>query len=90
MEVEITSRKATDRGGYVCMPLKRNVPKGKLNWELTSCPRCGQECWRQPQIIYAEAQGAVALCTECALKAGVEKTALPSGKTIEPKEARTE
>ncbi|MCM1219476.1 MAG: alanine racemase [Lachnospiraceae bacterium] len=73
MEIKIAPRKATDRGGYACMPLKQNVPKGKHNWELTSCPRCGRECWRQPQIVCAEAQGAVAVCTECALREGAQQ-----------------
>lgn len=73
MQIKIRPRTAADRGGYACMPLKRNVPKGKLNWELATCPRCGRECWRLPQTLYAEAQGAVALCTECALREGAQQ-----------------
>ncbi len=42
MRVAIEPRKATDRGGYYCMPLKVNVPTGRKNWKLTKCPECGQ------------------------------------------------
>lgn len=72
MEISITPRKATDRGGYACMPLRQNVPQGRDGWEPTTCPRCGRECWRMPLIKIALAQGAAALCTECALRAGKE------------------
>ena len=36
MRVAIEPRKATDRGGYYCMPLKVNVPTGRKDWKLTS------------------------------------------------------
>lgn len=45
MRVAIEPRKATDRGGYYCMPLKVNVPTGRKNWKLTKCPECGAQCW---------------------------------------------
>lgn len=70
MSVTISPRKPTDRGGYACMPLKRNVPQGREDWTLTNCPECGAECWRQPLIEVAEQSGAVALCTMCALRKG--------------------
>lgn len=38
MRVAIEPRKATDRGGYYCMPLKVNVPTGRKDWKLTKCP----------------------------------------------------
>lgn len=50
------------------MPLKQNVPKGHPGWKLVHCPECGAECWRMPQAVIAEKQGAVGLCTVCALK----------------------
>lgn len=43
MRVAIEPRKATDRGGYYCMPLKVNVPTGRKDWKLTKCPECGQK-----------------------------------------------
>lgn len=72
MEIKITPRKATDRGGYACMLLKQNIPLGRPDWKLTTCPRCGRECWALPLLKVAEAQGAVAVCTECALREGAQ------------------
>lgn len=71
MRVAIEPRKATDRGGYYCMPLKVNVPTGRKNWKLTKCPECGAQCWELPLAEVAKAQGAKGLCTMCALKKGV-------------------
>ena len=48
MRVAIEPRKATDRGGYYCMPLKVNVPTGRKDWKLTKCPECGAQCWELP------------------------------------------
>ncbi len=73
MEIKITPRKAEDRGGYACMPLKQNIPLGRPDWKLTACPRCGRECWARPLLRVAEAQGAVAVCTECALREGAQQ-----------------
>lgn len=71
MKVTIEPRKATDRGGYYCMPLKVNVPTGHKDWKLTKCPECGAQCWELPLAEVAKAQGAKGLCTMCALKKGV-------------------
>lgn len=71
MNVTITPRKATDRGGYYCMPLRRNVPNGRSDWKLVRCPECGAECWEMPLAKIARVQGAKGLCTMCALKKGV-------------------
>ena len=68
MKVKIEPRKSTDRGGYYCMPLYSNVPKGKPGWRLTTCPECGAKCWRIPLADIVEEQGAKGLCTMCALK----------------------
>lgn len=46
--LKIWPRKKSDRGGYACMPLKRNVPEGKKGWKLTTCPECGALCWKTP------------------------------------------
>ena len=71
MKVKIEPRKSTDRGGYYCMPLCSNVPKGKPGWRLTTCPECGAKCWRSPLVDIVEEQGAKGLCTMCALMKGV-------------------
>ena len=71
--LSIRPRTARDRGGYICCPLKSNIPVGRENWTLTNCPECGAECWRSPLTAQAEASGAVALCTMCALRKGAGK-----------------
>lgn len=55
---------------YLCMPLKKNIPVPAVDdWELTTCPECGEECWKKPLhegftgVGYTER-----LCTLCALK----------------------
>lgn len=68
--MELWPRKKTDRGGYACMMLKKNVPDGKGGWRLVKCPECGSWCWKTPLVEKAEKAGSVALCTECALKKG--------------------
>lgn len=73
IKVKIAPRRATDRGGYACMPLRKNVPKGRSDWELTTCPECGRECWKIPLLKVALAQGAVAICTECAIRKGAKQ-----------------
>lgn len=74
MDLKISPRNKNDRGGVACMPLRRNVPEGREGWKLTTCPNCGRECWEMPLLDVVKAQGASALCTECALKQGAEKT----------------
>ncbi len=78
MQIRIEPRKSGDRGGYICMPLKKNVPEGREGWKLVKCPECGLECWDR-QGILSEAEksllaGAVSLCTECALRKGESVT----------------
>ena len=74
MNVTITPRKTTDRGGYYCMPLLANVPVGRVCWELVRCPECGTKFWKMPHMEFLEKQGAKGLCTMCALKKGVAKS----------------
>ena len=73
MNVTIWPRKSTDRGGYACMPLKQNIPNGRSDWKLEVCSNCGRECWETPLLQVAKAQGAIALCTECAIRKGAGK-----------------
>lgn len=68
MEIKIWPRGPEDRGGYVMMPMKKNVPVGHEGWELTACPKCGSECYKSPLMDVAMEQGAILLCTECTLK----------------------
>lgn len=52
------------------MPMKKNIPEGKPGWKLTTCPKCGRECWETPLFEEVKKQGTIGMCTECALKAG--------------------
>lgn len=71
VEVRIWPRKPTGKGGYLCMPLKANVPEGREDWVLVTCPECGAACWRLPLVGELEKAGCIALCTMCALRKGV-------------------
>ena len=70
MRAEITQRKITDRGGYIMMPLVRNVPvHSDTTWKKIKCPRCNAECWDRPlKSGFTERMFAGKLCTMCALK----------------------
>lgn len=48
MNIKIWPRKKNDKGGYACMPLKKNVPEGHDGWRLTTCPECGT--WKRLNI----------------------------------------
>ncbi len=73
MTLKIEPRKTTDRGGYLTMPLRENVPvPGSENWQLTNCPQCGRECWDRPLPDgLTKEMFAGRLCTMCALRAGI-------------------
>ena len=73
MKVKIWPRSANDKGGCACMPMKQNIPVGKSDWILATCPECGRECWITPLLKMALSQGAVALCTECTIRKVMEK-----------------
>ena len=65
-------RKATDKGGWLCMHLVVNTPEGKPGWEKVHCPVCGELCWKRLEdagvIEKSRLEGA--MCTLCALKKG--------------------
>lgn len=72
MNVKIWPRSSNNKGGYACMPMKKNIPSGRKNWKLKKCPECGRECWETPIMrTVVEQQNVIALCTECALKKGI-------------------
>ena len=58
------------------MPLRSNVPApGSRDWQLTTCPHCGRECWYQTEnakTLKAFQPDIKFLCTECALTAPPE------------------
>ena len=58
-------------GGILTMPLRDNVPEPPTDdWQLTTCPVCGAECWQTDtarRILTLEPDARTA-CTACALK----------------------
>lgn len=70
--MKIEPRKPSDRGGYLCMPLRVNIPNpADSGWKLTTCPKCGCECWDRPLPQgYTQDMFDGKLCTACALKEG--------------------
>lgn len=72
--MNIVPRKSTDQGGYLMMPLIKNIPVPKKAWKRMTCPACGQECWGRPlpaEFRTTHIDGS--LCTECALRAAVKE-----------------
>ena len=53
------------------MPLRDNVPEPPTDdWQLTTCPVCGAECWQTDTArrILALEPDVRTTCTACALK----------------------
>ena len=58
-------------GGILTMPLRDNVPEPPTDdWQLTTCPVCGAECWQTDTArrILALEPDVLTACTACALK----------------------
>ena len=57
------------------MPLKSNIPEPKdKSWTLSTCPRCGRECWDRPLPEgFSEETFDGKLCTECGLRVSMTK-----------------
>lgn len=68
----IKPRKTSDTVGYLCMPLRVNVPRPiDKTWKLTTCTECGCECWDSPLPEgFTDDMFSGKLCTMCALKKG--------------------
>jgi len=51
----------------MCMPLKRNIPDGRKDWRLTTCPVCGEECWSSDahELALKLDSGLKVACTMC-------------------------
>lgn len=53
------------------MPLRKNIPTtSNEDWQITTCPECGRECWRMGKnadLVESMCPGTRFLCTECAL-----------------------
>lgn len=55
----------------IAMPLRDNIPDPPTDdWQLTTCPACGAECWQTDTVRRILEQGPKArtVCTACALK----------------------
>lgn len=68
--MKIRPRENSDIGGYLCMPLRNNIPRPTdKTWKLTTCPECGSECWDRPLPEgFTEDMFEGKRCTMCALK----------------------
>lgn len=77
MNIKIEPHKKGD-GGLLCMPLVSNLPdadKTHKDWRKATCPVCGVKCWESDthrKLLELE-KDLKAVCTMCALKAGVKK-----------------
>ena len=62
----------TDVAAYIGMPLLSNVPFGREDWKLATCPECGVDCWdRNNKIIESLINiGYTKVCTRCMLILG--------------------
>lgn len=73
MKMKIKPHKKGD-GGYLCLPLVRNVPEPKnQSWRKVKCKLCGSACWESDghREAMANEPKLNACCTMCALKAGL-------------------
>lgn len=76
---DLTPRQYSDKGGFLCLPLDKNlsgdVRAKHPEWAPINCPNCGRKCWKMPEADKLKAtQGVAFLCTECAVKAGFLKS----------------
>lgn len=73
MDKKVTLTQWDGKPGIICMPMQKNIPEGRPDWELQTCD-CGQKAWLRPEAkrILKEVPGMQLKCTECAIKASVE------------------
>ena len=58
-------------GDAIAMPLRDNIPDPPTDdWQLTTCPACGAECWQTDTVrrILEQEPKVRTVCTACALK----------------------
>lgn len=97
--IDLTPRKANEKGGILCLPLDKNLngdtQSKHPDWTPISCPNCGRKCWKAPEADKLKAeQGVQLLCTECALEAGLispyRQTPNPEGNRAQRRRAKRE
>lgn len=81
--IDARPHKEINKGGYICLPLDKNLNGNTQakhpDWTPISCPSCGRKCWKFPEADrIAKEQGAKMLCTECAIDAGLVRP-FPAG-----------
>lgn len=81
VRIEQTANRTPKADGIniAMMPMRSNVPTPPISigWHLTTCPRCGRECWyqgRTADLLKAFSPDTIFLCTECALTVMAEGT----------------
>lgn len=98
--IDLTPRKANEKGGILCLPLDKNLNGDTQakhpDWTPIPCPHCGRKCWKAPEADKLKAeQGVQLLCTECALEAGLispyrQSTPNPEGNRAQRRRAKRE
>ncbi len=63
---------ANSKDGIVCLPLVKHVPNpSAADWKQVNCKNCDTACWESDLARQAIYEGAVAVCTMCALEASM-------------------
>lgn len=67
--------KQKHKNGWLMMPLVKNIPESVKGWTRTTCPECGQPCWKRrwDKKTIKDMRLLGAICTDCADKKGVWK-----------------
>lgn len=74
MKITLEPRRNSDRGGFLTMPLRKNIPEpNDKSWVLTTCPACGRESWERPVPDWLRQSVDGIVCTECALRISLEE-----------------
>ncbi|WP_145950085.1 hypothetical protein [Paenibacillus sp. Y412MC10] len=83
MRGEVKAAEPTDNPGelmILSMPLTANVDMSGTGGIKTDCPLCGKMCWATPLILQGAAiypGRSIAACSECALRANLNKGQVP-------------
>ncbi|MGV2886124.1 hypothetical protein [Paenibacillus taichungensis] len=83
MKGEIKPAESSDNPGelmIVAMPLVSNVNMSDSGAKAVECPLCGKGCWASPHLPTAVKMyegRVIAACTECSLRANLNKGEIP-------------
>ncbi|WP_337033502.1 hypothetical protein [Paenibacillus illinoisensis] len=83
MQGEIKPAESGDNPGelmIIAMPMVSNVNMSAAGAKEVECPLCGKGCWASPHLEEAAkiyAGRVIAVCTECSLRANLQKGEIP-------------